>query len=187
MLYFPEHGLARKGTGVNSKGWAIVVGAMATMAPQWALAAEDMPTCTAPGPLPAQWSAWAHPVPRDASAGLPAAPLAIGEAVAANLLHTPAVTYPLRPEKPGGSVSYGGLLQVVVTTPGTYRVALGSPAWIDLVTGGGAAIASTAHGHGPACTGIRKIVDFVLDPGTYVLQISANGSAQSEVMVIRQP
>jgi hypothetical protein len=187
MLYFQEYGLARKGTEVNSKGWAIVAGAMAIMAPQGALAAEDMPTCTAPGPMPAQWSAWAHPVRREAAGALPAAPLAIGEAVDARLLHTPAVTYPLRPEKPGGSVSYGGLLQLVVTTPGTYRVALGSPAWIDLVSSGGTAVVSTAHGHGPTCTGIRKMVDFALDPGTYVLQISANGSDQSEVMVIRQP
>ncbi|ABE63535.1 hypothetical protein Nham_2757 [Nitrobacter hamburgensis X14] len=64
-----------------------------------------------------------------------------------------------------------------VREAGTYRVALDSAAWIDLVRGRQAVI-SIAHGHGPACTGIRKIVDFPLAPGLYTLQIAANGQPQ---------
>ena len=165
----------------------MVVVAAAIAAPQGAFAAEDMPVCTAQGVLPAELAAWASPVARDAAAGVPGTALVLGQAARVTLLQTPSVTFPLRPEKPGGSVSFGGVLQVVVAQRGTYRVALGSPAWIDLVSATGKAVESLAHGHGPACTGIRKMVDFVLEPGAYTLQISANGSPDSEVLVIRQP
>jgi hypothetical protein len=148
------------------------------------------PACTAPGVLPPAYGAWGAPAPRAAAANaaaLPSASFAVDEAVRVKLLQTPAVTFPLRPEKPGGSVSYGGLLQLVVAHHGAYRVALGSPAWIDLVTAGGTAVESTAHGRGPECTGIHKMVDFVLDPGTYTLQVSANGAPETQVLVIAQP
>lgn len=165
----------------------IVAAAVAIAAPHVAFAAEEAPTCTAPGVLPPELAAWGQPVARKAAAGVPGTALVMGQAALVSLLQTPAVTYPLRPEKPGGSVSYGGLLQVSVATRGTYRVALGSPAWIDLVSADGRAVESLAHGHGPACTGIRKMVDFALEPGVYTLQISANGGSDSQVMVIRQP
>jgi hypothetical protein len=102
------------------------------------------------------------------------------------LLRTPDVRYPLRPEKPGGSVSYGGLVQIDVREAGAYRVVLDSAAWIDLVRDE-QAVKSTAHGHGPHCTGIRKMVDYPLTPGRYTLQISANGQPQMTVLVARVP
>ena len=82
--------------------------------------------------------------------------------------------------------SHGGLVGFSVTEAGTYRVALGSGAWIDVVRGGKAA-ASTAHGHGPACSGVRKTVDFPLTPGRYILQIAGNGTPSIAVMVTRLP
>jgi len=112
--------------------------------------------------------------------------LAVGQAADVTLLPTPKVRYPLRPEKPGGSVSYGGLIGVDVKDAGTYRVALSSGAWIDLIRDGKAVI-SVAHGHGPACTGVRKMVDFPLTPGRYTLQLGANGEAQMKVLVVRLP
>ena len=69
---------------------------------------------------------------------------------------------------------------------GTYRVALSSGAWIDLVRDG-EPVASTAHGHGPNCTGVRKMVDFPLTPGRYTLQLGANGEAEMRVLVARLP
>ncbi len=163
---------------------------MAILVPQLAQAADETPVCTAPGSLPAGMAGWATPVALNAAAtvaGLGMAGVTLGQAAKVHLLQTPAVTYPLRPAKPGGSVSYGGLLQVAVPTHGTYRVAQDSPAWIDLVSAGGTAVDSIAHGHGPACTGVRKMVDFVLEPGVYTLQISATGSADGEFMVLRLP
>jgi hypothetical protein len=98
----------------------------------------------------------------------------------------PEVRYPHRPEKPGGSVSYGGLVRIDVPAAGTYRVALSSAAWVDLVRGGNA-VTSVKHGHGPDCSGIRKMVDYPLQPGRYTLQISANGEQAITVLVARLP
>ena len=50
--------------------------------------------------------------------------------------HTREVQYIARPEKPGGSVAYGGLLQLNVKGAGTYQVNLSSGAWIDVVKDG---------------------------------------------------
>ena len=173
-----------------SKTCMILAAAAAIAVPRLASAAEVVPACTAPAVLPTELAGWATPVARSAASNvsaLPNAALVIGQAASVTLAPTPSVAYPLRPEKPGGSVSFGGMLQVVVTTRGTYRVALGSPAWIDLVTAGGAVVVSTAHRHGPTCTGVRKMVDFVLEPGTYTLQISANSSPDSNVLVVLLP
>jgi homogentisate 1,2-dioxygenase len=65
-------------------------------------------------------------------------------------------------------------------------VALGSGAWIDVLKGK-AAMASVAHGHGPDCSGIRKMVDFRLSPGRYTLQIAANGEQTLPLMIARLP
>ena len=71
-----------------------------------------------------------------------------------------------------------------VARAGTYRVALGTSAWIDVVRAG-RALPSQAHGHGPACTGIRKIVDFRLTPGRYVLQLSGTMATTLPVLIGR--
>ena len=176
--------------GKNS--WSAVLGAMG-LAALFAgpLMAQEMApaACTAPVPPKGELAPWLSPVPlssagRENRSGR--VQLAIGQAASLELLRTPEVHYPLRPEKPGGSVSYGGLARIDVRVAGTYRVALGSAAWIDLVQGR-KAIPSTAHGHGPDCTGIRKMVDFRLMPGRYTLQIAANGEPQTTVLVARLP
>ncbi|MEJ0023663.1 MAG: hypothetical protein WDN76_09680 [Alphaproteobacteria bacterium] len=65
--------------------------------------------------------------------GLAAATLAPGKAVAAGLPKTAQVKFVVQPEKPGGSVSYGGLISFKIEEAGTYRVALNSAAWIDVL------------------------------------------------------
>lgn len=145
------------------------------------------PACTAAVAPGGELAPWTSPQPLAAGGDarrLPA--LAVGQAAEVTLLPTLDVRYPLRPAKPGGSVSYGGLIGVDVPQNGTYRVALGTAAWIDLVRNG-AAVASVAHGHGPDCTGVRKMVDFPLSAGRYVLQIGANGTPKITVLVARLP
>jgi hypothetical protein len=139
--------------------------------------------------LPAELSGWTTKSDLEAAtgaAGLGKAELTAGRAATVTLHRTPDISYVAQPAKPGGSVSYGGLLRVTVKTAGTYKVGLGSGAWIDLVKDKKLVI-STAHGHGPDCSTIRKVVDFPLQPGRYVLQISANADPEIAVMVWSSP
>lgn len=145
--------------------------------------------CPASPERPAELAGWANPTALVAakSAGtLAGARLLPGRAVTAKLTPTLEVTYPVRPEKPGGSVSHGGLFEFDVPDAGRYRIALGSAAWIDLLDGD-TPVASVAHGHGPACSGIRKMVDFPLHAGHYRLQVAGNGTPELTLMVARLP
>ena len=153
-----------------------------------ALAAEEMPSakpaCTGDVAPTGNLAPWANPMAAKAGGEAAKAPLlSTGKAANVTLLSTPDVHYALRPEKPGGSVSYGGLLALDIAQAGTYRIALSSAAWIDVV-GKDGALHSVAHGHGPDCTGIRKMVDYVAPAGRYTLQISANGTPQITVLAV---
>jgi len=172
----------------------LAVGLIAVAALAGQVSAQPMlmaaPTCPAEAvPLPAGLAGWASKIRLTAATdavGLSAATLTPGKAVDLALSPTPQVKYTLRPERPGGSVSSGGMVAFTVPSAGTYRVALGSAAWIDVVRDG-TSLASAAHGQGPACSGIRKMVDFALQPGGYVLQIVGNGTPTAPVMVARLP
>lgn len=88
------------------------------------------------------------------------------------------------PAKAPAPGTLGGLVQFEVRRAGTYRVGLGTAAWIEVIRGG-TRLASVAHGHGPMCTGIRKIVDFRLTPGRYWLQLSGTTDASVPVLIAR--
>jgi len=151
---------------------------------------EAQPVCPRDAaPLPPELAGWESRKPMTAAtdgASLAGATLAPGAAVDLVLPPTPAVTYVLRPSRPGGSVSHGGMAKVVIGDAGTYRVAIGSAAWIDVVKDG-ISLESVAHGHGPACSGVRKMVDFALQPGSYVLQIVGNGAATLPLTIVKLP
>ncbi len=151
-------------------------------------AAALTPPCPAGAePLPTPLAAWTARKPLAAATdtiALDRTTLDPGTAVDLTLAATPAVHYAVRPSHPGGSVSYGGMLRFTVARAGTYRVAIGSAAWLDVVDDHGVR-ESTAHGRGPACSGIHKMVDFDLKAGTYVLEIAGNGDAQLAVMIAR--
>jgi hypothetical protein len=70
-----------------------------------------------------------------------------------------------------------------IANGGRYRVALDQGGWIDLVRDG-KPLTSVAHGHGPNCTTIRKIVDFDLTPGSYTLKLTKLTKAQAKVMLV---
>ena len=78
---------------------------------------------------------------------------------------------------------FSGNLALTVPRAGTYRIALSGPAWID-VAGAAGPLPSTGHGHGEPCSGIRKIVAFALQPGTYRVSLSNSPGARLRVMVI---
>ncbi|ODT87685.1 homogentisate 1,2-dioxygenase [Phenylobacterium sp. SCN 70-31] len=162
--------------------------------PSGALAQASTPpmedaACSGVVAPPADLAGWSHATPLPAAGApenLDTARLPLGHAAAATLPRTPEVTYALRPAKPGGSVSYGGLFAFDAPKAGTYTVALSTGAWIDVVRDG-KVVESTAHGRGPACTGIRKMVAFPLEPGRYVIQIAANGAPDLSILVAERP
>jgi hypothetical protein len=103
---------------------------------------------------------------------------------AATLPLKPAATVRFTPplsHKPAAG-TYGGFYPLTVATAGRYRIALGERAWIDVVRGG-KRLDSVAHGHGPACSGIAKIVGFDLRPGRYWIQLSDSKAPTAAVMV----
>lgn len=164
--------------------------ALAAAQPDPAVPAQAQATCPAtPAALPAELAGWSAPRPLAAatrSERLGTALLLLGQAVDLSLSPTPDVAYALRPERPGGSVSHGGMAQFRVETAGVYRVAISTAAWLDVLDSG-KSLTSVAHGQGPVCSGIRKMVDFRLEPGSYVLQIVGNGAPAVRVMVTRVP
>lgn len=135
--------------------------------------------------LPAELSAWTQKsdlASATRAAELGKARLVPGQAATVTLHHTPDVTYVAQPAKPGGSVSYGGLLDLNIKKAGTYRIGLSAGAWLDVVKNK-KLLLSTAHGHGPDCSTLRKIVDFPLQAGHYVVQVSANADPAIAIMI----
>jgi hypothetical protein len=146
------------------------------------------PSCTAMDQnLPAALASWTSrtdlaAAAKEANAAKASVP--IGKGVNGQLVHTSEVTFPVLPEKPGGSVSYSGLYEIRVTDAGNYQVSLSTPAWIDVVSGK-AFVESNAHAPGPACSTLKKTVVFPLKPGRYILEISGNGEQALPFMVTR--
>ena len=173
---------------MNPKFLAILVAALlvcgSANAQEMREAAPKCDAMVAPPPALAGWTATRDIASATKVDGLDAASLIIDKGAKVALHPTREVSYVTQPDKPGGSVAHGGLLSVTVGAAGTYQVNLSSGAWIDLLQGG-KPVLSTAHAPGPACTGIRKTVQFPLQPGNYVLQLSANAAPDIQVMVSR--
>lgn len=160
--------------------------ALAQAAP---MAPAGPPACAAPVAPPGGMEGWSKmaPVAAAVRAGeVGKALLPIGSSARATLLPIGQIDFALPPARTPAAESGGGLFGFAVTTPGRYRVALGSAAWIDVVRNG-RSLPSVAHGHGPACSGIRKMVDFDLQPGRYLLQIAGSEPLATGVMVSAVP
>jgi hypothetical protein len=156
--------------------------ALAQTAPAAACATMDAQT-------PAELAGWTDKAPlsvASVTADLSKASLTPGKAFLATLPATPSVIYVVSPEKPGGSASHGGLFDLNVPKAGTYLVALGAGAWVDVLRDG-VSVPSSSHGHGPACSTVRKIVAFELQPGRHVVQIAGSASAALPIMVAERP
>lgn len=155
-----------------------------------AQAAAPPETCVAKdADLPSELGAWRDKAPLTAASGvsgLDKAVLAPGKAYAATLSPAADVTYPIKPDRPAIPDAKGGLLAFDAPVAGTYAVALGAGAWVDVIKDG-VALRSTAHGHGPACSTVRKIVNFDLRPGRYVIQIASSAETTLPILVTVKP
>lgn len=121
--------------------------------------------------LPEAWKIWANPETVAAAATPATQPeILLGHAYTAPLKPGASVDFaaPVKKLKEG---TFGGLFMLTIEKAGVYTIGLDQPAWVDVVRDG-KVINSSGHGHGPACTTIRKMVDFKLDPGHYTVQLS---------------
>ncbi|MFZ5375763.1 MAG: hypothetical protein ACOZBX_09505 [Campylobacterota bacterium] len=138
-------------------------------------------------PLPPELKSWkslAYVGAAKNGAELASAALELDRASLIGLHPTPKIHYVVRPMNEGGTVSYGGLFQIILKERGLYRVTLANASWIDLVKDGKSA-QSVAHAQGSEKSGIRKMVDYNLDEGTYTLQLSAGADTKSAVLVTK--
>lgn len=106
--------------------------------------------------------------------------LPIGRAVRVPLAKDAAL--PVKPDRAPAAGTFAGAFGFTVKTPGRYRVVVDGPVWID-VASSDRVMGSVAHGHAPACSGARKMVDFELSAGFHVVQLSGATTAAATVLV----
>ena len=92
-------------------------------------------------------------------------------AFALDLLPVATASLPRAPERVPKPGTFAGAVTFDAPHSGTYQVALSDVAWIDLIQGDVARKPSAFSGAG-GCPGLRKVVRFDLDAGTFVLQVS---------------
>ncbi|WP_176595808.1 MULTISPECIES: hypothetical protein [Sphingobium] len=140
------------------------------LAPLSAQAAPD--PCASPPPLAEPWTSWPQSGAATAGATASTAPrLILGKPLTATLRPGPQVQFAVPPGKTLPK-SYAGLFTLAVKDQARVGIALSDAAWIDAATGA-TALPSVDHGHGPDCSGIRKIVWFDLPPGLHTIQIAS--------------
>ena len=106
--------------------------------------------------------------------------LVVGRPTRVELAPVAAIHFPATPAKTGGP--YAGLVSFEVKQAGAFRIALGGRAWLDVVEGG-STVASVAHQHGAACSGIAKEVTFPLVAGRHVIEITASAAPDVAILV----
>lgn len=109
-----------------------------------------------------------------------------GSAATLTLKPSAGFDYAIAPPKPDAPDRFSGVFALHVQAARQYAVALSLPAWVDIIRDG-KSVASTAHQHGPDCSGIRKIVVFNLVPGDYRLQLNNSPAASATVLVTPSP
>lgn len=165
--------------------------ALATLSPTYAGAqagtgdpATDPACATVRVAIPPELSGWSERTDLTAGTTAALAPvLVIGKAATVALSDRP-VRWAATPEKAPAAGTHGGLLQVEVRTAGTYRLALSDMAWIDVALRGHR-VASSAHKMATKCSGVKKLVDFPLARGRYVIQLSGATKASIAAMLVR--
>ncbi len=150
---------------------------------------EAKETCAASAPPPPELAGWT--ASKDLAAArrpsdLAGAALMPGQAFTVQLYPVGDVDYRVPPQKADGPPVFGGLFALKIVQGGTYRMASSAGPWMD-VFDAATPVRSAGHGHGPPCTGLGKYVDFPLQPGDYLVQLSESLSPKIKLMVARLP
>ena len=164
--------------------------AVIATAPAAAQAPAPAKTCTGATPaLPPELAPWSSRTTLTAAvepAGLVAARLTLGKAIDARLTTGAKLHFGDGPRRAKEVGDNAGIFAFAVDQPGTYRVALGSGGWVDVLEGG-KSVTSSAHGHGAECSGIVKMVDFRLKAGEHILQVEGSKEATVGILIARLP
>jgi hypothetical protein len=132
---------------------------------------------------PAEWDRRHDLLAASSAAGLDGAVLKPGGAARAFLHRERAVDFAAQPgglSRPG---QFGGMFRVRIERPGAYRVMLDSKAWLDVLKDG-VAVAPVGYGPGPACSRVRKSVDFLLGRGDHLLQLSTSPGPTAVILIL---
>lgn len=169
-------------------GFRIIAMSLAAALPAAAFAAPAAPSCPAAPVLPPELADWARNTTSKtiyaygADLGADWSPL--GAARTELPLHKfESLRYGIAPERKPDVYKFGGMIPIDVKKAGRLVVALDAGAWIDLARDG-AVVKSLTHGHGPACSGIRKMVEFDVTQGRYQLQIVNAPTASIHAMAV---
>jgi len=143
--------------------------------------AEPSAMCKDAPPPPEPWTSWMQSGNAIAGGEAASAPrLILGKPLAATLRPVAQVQFAATPGK-GDAKSYGGLFTLALKAPARIGIGLSGPGWVDIVTGS-VPQPSADHGHGPECSGIRKIVWFDLQPGLHTVQIADAPGREIRIM-----
>ncbi len=145
--------------------------------------------CIQAGTLPPDLAPFDERTPLDATPGeydLAVAQLTVGHAVDATLKPIADVDFVIDPERWPEPETYAGMFSFDAPAAGTYKVALSAGIWVDVIEGDDL-VGSTAFGGAPACTSVRKLVEFPLQQGVHVLQLSGSPTPDVAVMVSYKP
>ena len=113
--------------------------------------------------------------------------LEIGQTARITLHPTAEVRYPQPPGQAGKDGSFGGMVRFRVTAGGSYRFISSEDPWYDVV-GSGGIIAPVARSHDRQCTPqTRKMIDYVLGPGDYLLEIARTSTADVVLLLTGLP
>ena len=140
----------------------------------------------APAALPQGFENWSRSVPV-VSARHPTHPgktvMQPGKSLDLALSPTATVQYVVAPAKPPQPETYGGTVTLRISRAGTYSIALDAAAWIEVVQHG-RSIDSVSHRRAPEGSGLHKIVDFPLRPGSYLVQVVGSGQQKVRIMAV---
>jgi hypothetical protein len=73
---------------------------------------------------------------------------------------------------------------VTIRKAGTFGVAIDQQAWVDLYRGRGKPLDMASESRGPACSTIRKIVRYNLQPGTYRVTVTNMTAGRARLMLV---
>jgi hypothetical protein len=142
---------------------------------------SEKPACETPAPLAEPWTSWTQSGAVIAGGdSINAPPLILGKPVMATLRPSGYVHYAVIPGR-GAGQGQGGLFTLSLKVPARVGIGLSDAAWVDVVDGTSAVVAAE-HGHGPDCSGIRKIVWFDLREGLHLVQIAGAPGQEIRIM-----